>query len=516
MDGFFKAKRFDIDLGKYQVVLHDKDAEELGLHSQDRAKVSKNGDVVTAIVDTTDTAVEPGTCGVFAELQHRLDIQDDDVLSIVPAEKPASIHHIRKKMRGGELSTEEIDHLVRDIVDGDLSDIELSSYVTALEIRDMSMREIVDLTRSMVKYGEVIDFEGHTVFDKHSIGGVPGNKISLLVVPIVAAAGLLIPKTSSRAVTGAAGTSDIMECFCNVTLSGDEIKRITLETGGVLAWGGGVNLAPADDIIIRVEHPLGLDPRAQLLASVMAKKKAVSAQLAVIDLPTGEGTKLPSPEHARRLAREFIELGEALGMRVECALTYGGQPVGRAVGPALEANEALGALRNDPSAPGSLVEKSTVIAGMLLEMGGVAPRGKGKRRAEEILASGEAEQKFWEIVRAQGGREVKLLEVGKHSASLVAMEGGYVAGIGNKTLVNIARLAGAPKDKGAGIVVHKKRGDKVEVEEPLLTLHAESEFKLKTALGHAKRFQPVRIEGMLLQRIPEIRELSDLSRVEAR
>lgn len=513
MDRLFTVKRFDIDLGKYQVVLHDKDAEELGVHSQDRVKVGRNGDMVTAIVDTTDTAVEPGTAGVFVELQTRLDLDDGDKLKIVPADKPASIHHIRKKMRGLELTTEEIDQLVHDIVDGDISDIELSSYVTAVEIRDMTMREVVDLTKSMVKYGETIEFEGQQVFDKHSIGGVPGNKITLLVVPIVAAAGLLIPKTSSRAVTGAAGTSDIMECFCPVTLSGEEIKKITLDVGGVMCWGGGVNLAPADDIIIRVEHPLGLDPRAQLLASVMAKKKAVGAQHCVIDLPTGDGTKLPNPDAARKIAREFIELGDALGMRVECALTYGGQPVGKTVGPALEGNEALMALRGDPLAPGSFIEKSTVIAGILLEMGGVVSRGKGKRRAEEILASGEAHTKFWEIVKAQGGKEVKELEVGKFSASVVSMEDGYVTGIGNKTLVNLARLSGAPKDKGAGVVIHKKSGDKVDHEDPLITLYAESEFKLKTALNHAKKFPPVRISGMLLQRIPEIRELPDFVRV---
>ena len=513
MSGLFTVKRFDIDLGKYQVVLHDKDAEELGVHSQDRVKVGKNGDMVTAIVDTTDTAVEPGTAGVFVELQTRLDLQDGDQLKIQPADKPASIHHIRKKMRGGELSSDEIDQLVRDIVDGDISDIELSSWVTAVEIRDMTMRETVDLTKSMVKYGETIEFEGQQVFDKHSIGGVPGNKITLLVVPIVAAAGLLIPKTSSRAVTGAAGTADIMECFGPVTLTGEEIKRITLEHGGVMCWGGGVNLAPADDIIIRVEHPLGLDPRAQLLASVMAKKKAVGAQHCVIDLPTGDGTKLPNPDAARKIAREFIELGDALGMRVECALTYGGQPVGKTVGPALEGNEALLALRGDPLAPGSFIEKSTVIAGILLEMGGVASRGKGKRRAEEILASGEAHNKFWEIVKAQGGKEVKQLEVGRFQASVVSMEEGYVTGIGNKTLVNLARLCGAPKDKGAGLVIHKTSGDKVGLDEPLVTLYAESEFKLKTALAHAKKFPPVRISGMLLQRIPEIRELGDLVRV---
>jgi AMP phosphorylase len=304
-----------------------------------------------------------------------------------------------------------------------------------------------------------------------------------------------------------------MECFSPVTLNGEEIKRITLEHGAVMCWGGGVNLAPADDLIIHVEHPLGLDPKAQLLASVMAKKKAVGAQQVVIDLPTGEGTKLPDPDAARRLARDFIDLGERLDMRVECAITYGAQPVGKTIGPALEGNEALMALRGEEGAPRSLLEKSTSIAGILLEMGGVASRGKGKRKAEEILASGEAHRKFWDIVKAQGGQEVPLLEVGKHKVDIVSMEDGYVTGIGNKTLVNLARLCGAPKDKGAGVVIHKKRGDKVDPGDAILTLHAESDFKLKTALAHAKKFQPIRIEGMLMQRLPEIRELPEVSRV---
>lgn len=506
MDGLKLVVRlFDIDLGKYQVILHEKDAEELGIHSQDRVKISRSDETITAIVDTTDSFIERGQVGVFFEVQQRLELTEGNTLKVVPADKPASVAYIRKKMEGKDLSREEIDTLIRDVVDGSLTDIELAAYVTSIQIRDMNLREVEDLTNAMVKYGEVIDFEGAEIFDKHSIGGVPGNKISLLVVPIVAAAGLLIPKTSSRAVTGAAGTADIMELFCNVRLSAEEIKRITLEVGGVLSWGGGVNLAPADDIIIRVEHPLSLDPRSQLLASVMAKKKAVGARNVVIDLPMGEGTKIVQQDEARKIARDFIDLGERLGMKVECAITYGGQPVGKAIGPALEANEALLALNNG-DAPQSLVEKSVGIAGMLLEMGGVTARGKGRRLAQEILESGKALQKFDEIVIAQGGMKPKEQEIGRHSASILAPNGGYLTGVANRRLVHIARLAGAPKDGGAGVVLHKKRGDKVDTEEPLLTIYSSSEYNLKTALAEAKRGVPVTIEGMVLQRVPDFQE----------
>ncbi|HEX2021087.1 MAG TPA: AMP phosphorylase, partial [Candidatus Thermoplasmatota archaeon] len=412
-----------------------------------------------------------------------------------------------KKMHRKRLAKEEIDHLIRDVVDGTLSDVELAAWVTALEVNDMDMEEVEHLTRAMVKFGEVLDFGGEVVFDKHSIGGVPGNKISLLIVPIVAAAGLLIPKTSSRAVTGAAGTADVMEVFGPVALSGPEITRITREVGGVLCWGGGVNLAPADDIIIRVEHPLSIDPRSQLLASVMSKKKAVGANKVVMDLPTGDGTKLPTLEDAKKLGRMFIDLGERLDMQVECAVTYGGQPVGRAIGCALEANEALAALRG-MEAPKSLIEKSCAIAGIILEMGGVTGRGKGKAKAEEILRSGAALRKFEQIVVAQGGKVPKgEIPVGAFKADLEVPEGGYVAGVKNKALIAIARAAGSPKDHGAGILVHHKRGDRIGPGEPVMTIYASSQFQLDQALALARKTNPVMVEGMLLQRMPEVREI---------
>ena len=510
MEGLnLKAKVLDIDLGKFQVLLHKDDAEELGVHPGDRVRVHANEVDVIAVVDVTKSVVTPGVIGVFADVRTHFGVEDAHDMFVRPAEKPESVRFIKKKMHNKKLTREEIDQVIVDTVNGSLTDIELSAWVTSLEINDMDMEEIEYLTRSMVKHGEFLDFGAETVvFDKHSIGGVPGNKISLLIVPIVAAAGLLIPKTSSRAVTGAAGTADVMEVFGPVSLSGPQIMDITRRVGGVLCWGGGVNLAPADDIIIRAEHPLSIDPRAQLLASVMSKKKAVGANKVVMDLPMGEGTKLPTLDDAKKIGRMFIDLGERLDMQVECAVTYGGQPVGRAVGCALEANEALAALRGMESAPKSLVEKSTGIAGIILEMGGLVGRGKGKAKAEDILRSGEALTKFIEIVKAQKGKVPKGdLAVGPFTADLTTPEGGYVSGMKNKALIAIARAAGSPKEHGAGIVVHRKRGDRVNPGEALMTIYAESQYRLDQAMSLARKTQPVNVEGMLLSRMPEVTEL---------
>lgn len=504
-----KTRVLDLDVGHFQIVLNKEDAEDLGLHPQDRALLALNGERVVAIVDTTHSVVDVGEVGVSDELQRRLGVRDGVDLTVGPASRPPSVNIIKKKMKGQELSTEDVRTLVNDMVDGAVTDIELAAFVTSVQIHDMNMRETEDLTRAMVETGEVIDFGDEAIFDKHSIGGVPGNKITLLVVPIVAAAGLKIPKTSSRAITGPAGTADIMEVFCDIRLDAMRIKRITNQVGGVMAWGGAVNLAPADDIIIRAEYPLSLDPRSLLLASVLAKKRAVSAKNVVIDIPMGEGSKIATADEAKHLARDFIDLGARLGMNVECAITYGGQPVGKAIGPALEANEALAALR-DEDAPESFIQKSTAIAGILLEMGGLARRGQGMDEADRLLKNGSAYEKFVEIVQAQGGDEPDTILIGDHQWHHVSTADGYISAVKNRAIVALARACGSPKDTGAGVVLHKKRGDRVEEGEPLLTLYSENESKLESARSMCSHLGPVQVEGMLLERVPDYREITTI------
>jgi hypothetical protein len=256
-----------------------------------------------------------------------------------------------------------------------------------------------------------------------------------------------------------------------------------------------VNLAPADDLIIRVEYPLGIDPHAQLLASVMSKKKAVGAEFLAIDIPVGAGTKVPTMEKAQAYAKDFVELGERLGMHVECAITYGEQPVGRAIGPALEASEAISILEGNLH-PSSVIEKACGMAGMLLEMGGIK---RGEAKAREILMSGKALEKFREIVAAQGGDpnlKSEDIRVGQYTYDITAKMCGYVNGVRNKELVALARAAGAPKDKGAGVLLHKKRGNRVDDGEAVLTIYADSPAKLEQAIELSRKFNPVTIEGM--------------------
>jgi len=498
-----KVQPFHINVGKFRVVLNKLDAWELGAHAGDRVRIKDHG-YLTAIVETTEAMVTSGTVGIYQECVEEICREEGEcpaTVDIVPTQPPDSVHFIKKMLNHEKLSQKEIYAIVKDIVKENLSEIELSAFVSASYIHGLTPDETEWLTRAMIETGEKIEFDAHPIMDKHSIGGVPGNKVSLLLVPIIAAAGLLIPKTSSRAITGAAGTADLMEVLAPVEFSAEEIKEITEKIGGIIAWGGATNIAPADDKLVKIEYPLAVDPYCQLLASIMAKKGAVGADSVVIDIPVG-GTKIAGLQEGRKLARDLIDLGERLGMKVECAMTYGASPVGRTVGPALEVREALKVLET-MQGPNSLIEKSTCLAGMLLEMGGIAPKGQGKEYAMEILRKGKALEKLRQMIEAQGGDpkiSYKDIKVGSHRQDLLSPADGYVVEFDNKHLTEIARMAGAPTDKGAGVWIHKKKGETVKRDEPVVTLFAEKEWKLTNALKEAHQNLPIIVEGMLLER----------------
>jgi len=382
----------------------------------------------------------------------------------------------------------------------------MTAFVTASYVKGLDMDEVEYLTRSMVETGDRIQFSTHPIVDKHSVGGVPGNKISLIVVPVIAASGLRIPKTSSRAITGAAGTADLMEVLAPVEFSSDEVKKMTEKAGGVIVWGGSTNIAPADDKFIMVEYPFRIDAIGQMIASVMAKKSAVGADLAVIDIPVGNGTKVPTVQEGRRLAGQFMEIGERLNIHVECALTYGESLVGHAIGPNLEVNEALSVLEGAQE-PGSLIQKSLALSGIALEMAGKAARGQGYAMAEGILTSGKALEKLRQIIEMQGGNpgvRSKDIVPGEHSFVVKAPLDGYVVELHNRALITMARAAGAPHDRGAGLLIHAKKGAKVKQGEPIITIHAERSWRLEKAIEIGRQLMPVLVEGMLLGRISPV------------
>jgi AMP phosphorylase len=479
----FHAEAIDLGTRAPTVILNAADAEELGVNPVDRIQIHWNGETHIGIVEVTDEIVAEGTLGVT----RRLGYIDGDV-EVTHAPKPGSVHYIRKKLDGIELEADEFETIVRDIDDNRLSDIELTAYVTGTYSEGLSFEETKYLTEAMTDVGDVIEWNDDVIADKHSIGGVAGNRVTPIVVPIVAAAGVTIPKTSSRAVTSPAGTADTMEVFCDVAFDADEIKSIVGRTNGCLVWGGAVNISPVDDKIIRAENPLSLDPPGQVIASVLSKKQSAGSTHVVIDVPYGEGAKVESLASARELATDFKQVGDHLGMAIECTITRGEQPIGHGIGPILEARDVLDVLNG--GGPTSLRLKSLRLADILLECCDV------DADAREILDSGRALDKFREIVAAQNGDPdvtVEDLVPGEETLDVRADRDGVVTHLDNRLISDIARRAGAPTDNGAGIELDVAIGEPVSADDRLFTVHAEQASKLADAESLVDKSEPIRV-----------------------
>lgn len=479
----FTLKRMGIDTHKESVAFLDDDdllCRCLGLHPMDRIQISANRRKILAVLNAVEGTVVPrGTIGLSNYAFEKLGLPDGAVVEVRPAEPPASMDFLRAKMIGARLSAGNFTNIVSDIVEGRYSKIELTAFVVAATINRLDDEEVYALTKAVVESGNQLKFDSSVVADKHSIGGIPGNRTTPIVVSIVAAAGLVIPKTSSRAVTSPAGTADTMETLMNVELPFERIYDVVKKENGCLVWGGALNLAPADDIIIRVEHPLNIDSEDLMISSILAKKKAAGSTHVVLDIPFGPGSKADTREKAEHLQARFEKIGERLGLKIHAMLTDGSRPIGRGVGPVLEAQDVLKVLRNEPDAPLDLKEKAVQLAGVLLELTEKASVGAGRERAKQLLESGQADGKFERIRNLQGRRELNA--PGEYVQEIRAEKSGRINAIDNKVIARIAKLASAPRDPKAGVYLLKHVGDAVERGEPLFRVHAESPEPLRFA-----------------------------------
>ena len=497
-----KTKILGLEAEKPIVILNKEDADEIDVRPLDRVELLIGRKKGTAIVNVATHFIKQGEIGLYGEIAQHMDAVSGEKVEVLPSAPPSSLIHIREKLSGKTLSDDSIRKIVEDTVHRKLSEIEMTAFVTALYNHGMTTSEVASLSKAMAFTGKTLNLGKKEIYDKHSIGGVPGDKTSMMLVPIIGAAGLTIPKTSSRAITSPAGTADRFECLAPVVLELDEIKRVVKRVNCCLVWGGAVDLAPADDLFIKIEYPLSIDPL--LLPSVMSKKKAVGAKYLVIDIPTGEGTKVKTTKEAESLAENFIELGKKLGINTVGASTYGEQPIGFAIGPALEAREALSTLMHGKG-PTDTVDKVTYIAGMLMDY----KIGKGgKQEALRLIKNGKAYRKLRDIIEAQGGNpRIKPddLPIGPEKVEVKSGISGTVGWIDNQAIVEISRAAGTPKDKGSGILLKKKTGDSVRKGETLFEIYAQKNYKLERALRIAKEYRVMGIGkkfDMLLEKIP--------------
>ena len=366
-----------------------------------------------------------------------------------------------------------------DLMNNELSSVEAAYFVASAYVQRLSYEEEEALTKAMVNAGETIKFSKGPIVDKHCIGGVPGNRITPIVVPVIASCNIKMPKTSSRAITSASGTADTIEAIARVSFNKKEIQKIVNKHYGCMVWGGNLNIAPADEKIIEVEYPLSIDAESQLIASILSKKIAVGATHVLIEIPVGKETKIKTKKEGERLKEKFIRFGKKFGMKVFVNICDGSQPIGKGIGKNLEIRDVLWVLCGDKRGPIDLKEKSIKTANQLLKLLNI------KKDAREIINSGAAFDKFKEIIEAQEGKIPKYIKVGKYSKNILSKKSGKIKHISNYNINKVARFAGSPQDSGAGIYIYKKVGDSVKKGETLFTIYSENKDKLKFALKYS-------------------------------
>jgi thymidine phosphorylase len=488
-----KARRLGIDTHQEFVIYLRQDSHlcrSEGFASHARVQVSSNGKVIVATLQFVTSAIlHHYEAGLSEAAWQRLAVREGDDVLIAYAPALESLSFVRAKIYGRRLDKAALRQIVDDIVAGRYADVHLAAFVAACAGDALDIDEIAALTDAMVQAGRRIDWGRTPVADKHSVGGLPGNRTTPIVVAIAAACGLTIPKTSSRAITSPSGTADTMETLTCVDLDLDAMRRVVEKEGGCLAWGGAIDLSPADDVLIRVERALDIDSEGQLVASVLSKKIAAGATHVLIDMPVGPTAKVRTQAEADRLTRALSEVGKTAGLQVRVLQSDGSEPVGSGIGPALEARDVLRVLQNAPDSPPTLRQRSLVLAAELLELVGACQTGKGGAMAEAVLRDGRAWRKFVAICMAQGG--LREPPVAAYRQPVEASRSGRIAVIDNRVLARMAKLAGAPDDKAAGVELHVHVGAVVERGQPLFTLHAETAGELAYALEYVARHQDV-------------------------
>jgi len=481
-----RLKRLRIDTQFEHIVFMLKDCpiyKSEGFSSMSRVLARVNKKTLIASLNIIDNGIlKHGEAGLSESAWNELGAREGDVISFTHPPQVESMKLIRRKMYGNVLSESNFKEILDDIIAGRYSNVELSAFITACAGDHLNLDEITSLTKAMVSCGKTLRWKNKIIVDKHCVGGLPGNRTTPVVVAIIAAAGLKIPKTSSRAITSPAGTADTMATLTEVDLDYKQIRKVIAREGGCISWGGSIQLSPADDILIRIERALDIDSCGQMIASVLSKKKAAGSTHVVIDIPVGKTAKVRTKKEAEKLRYYFTVVGAALKLKVNVVITDGTQPVGHGIGPALEAMDVLSVLKNQRDAPEDLRHRSLLLAAEILQLAGIVAPGKGYTRANELLSSGAAWKKFKAICIAQGG--LKTPRPAKFRKDVKATRSGCIKEIDNRKLAKIAKLAGAPQDPGAGVFLKVHNGTHVKKGDSLYIVYAEALGQLHYAFSY--------------------------------
>jgi len=484
---YLKSKLIDFTSGqKRTIFLNSKTAQDEGVQAGSRLEVISptNGKQHVAYVEITEKLVTPLEVGVDPKLWDEFELKNNDLMALDLMAKPKSLEAIQKKLLRNDLNYQEVKSVLDDIVSGKLGDIEAAYFAACGFNPGFSSDELYYLVKAMSESGEKIKWPYEKVVDKHSIGGLAGKGITPIVVSIITSKGLVVPNTSTRAITAPAGTTDVMEVLCDMEFTKEEIIDLVKKNNGCLVWGGGLDLAPADEALIEIEKPLGIELYDKFIVSILAKKVAMGLTHFVLDIPYGPDTKVQKPQDIQLIREKFEMLSERFGIKIKVVTRQAIGPDGRGIGPNLESIDVLKVLMQKKDRYLPLEDISLTLAGELLELAGEAKPGRGYESAHKELKTGKAFKKFQKLIQAQGGDpnvQPENIPLGEVVYEYKSIKEGQVKDIENSVVKEVSHALGTPNVKQAGIFLHKQIGESVHKGDTLFTLYTTSSSRLELA-----------------------------------
>ena len=473
----------------FTAVLNEEQALGFGITASDKITITKqNGEKLVTNV-AVSSKVPAWDLGVYENVIERFPLEKDEVVAIEVAESSSIANEaIRKKMKWETITYDEMYAIIKDISEWKLSEIMMTYYVASSFFYPTTDEEMYQTAKAMAECGVMFKYpKWEIVADKHCIGWVPWNETTMIAIPLLASLGIKMPKNFSKAITSPAATGECVNVLMDINFDKAWIERLIEENNCCLVWWGGLDLAPADDKLIKVQYPLAMQSRAKVVSSIMAKKYAMWVTHSVIDIPVGPTAKVTTMEEALDWKQKFEYVGKKLWMKMTVQITPANEVIWNGVWAVLQVREVLRVLQQHEKRPLDLEAKAIFLASKIIEIVGLA---KGKKDAERIarkqLESWEARKMMQKIIKAQNGRNPDIrsedLKPWIFTKEILADCDGKIKKVDLHNVNHIARRLGCPAIDEAGIYISKRLGDKVKKWDVLFTMYSTSEAKIDLAL----------------------------------
>lgn len=473
--------------------VNESQALEYGITALDKVSLVYEGKEYVLDANLTHRYVDRHEVGIPKDVAEKYGIKSGKHIHLTFTQTTSAaldaLKRIMKWDRKTKFTQKDIELIMKDISTNRFTDT-LITYFSALGFfRDSTDKEMYRMAKAMAEAGEMLHRDG-IVADKHCMWGVPWNETTMIMIPLLTSLGIKMPKTFSKAITTPAATGECVSVLMDISFSKPEIEKLVKENNTCLVRGGGLDLAPADEKLIKVAYPLSMQSYPRTIVSIMAKKYAMGINHSLIDIPVWPTAKVPDMKTAKRLKKRYEYVGKKLWMKVRVEVTDALQPIWAGVGAVLQVREVLRVLQQHPSRPMDLEKKALHLCVKIVELVGMAKGKEAEKLVYGQLISWEARKKMQHIIKAQRGKNPQIkseeLKLANQQKDILAPKSGIVTWIDMKVLNMLARTLWAPLDLEAGVYLHHKLGATVNKGEKLFTIYADEKNKIDLAIKFLK------------------------------